>query len=90
MSLGQNPSEKYIPVSCALHSELELAIMHKSVLSLEWFALESDKHKADVVPLDMRVSNGEEYLVARPVDVNEGTGTVQIRLDRILFIETKN
>lgn len=68
----------YVPISCDLHSEYELAILHRQWLQLAW--TDRDVIRDEVVlPLDLRTTNGEEFLVCRAKD----NVTQNIRLDRI-------
>ena len=71
-------SDHYTPISCAAHSELELAVMHRRRLHLRW-------HDGNVwrdgivVPLDLQTRRGEEFLICR-LPTGED---VDIRLDRL-------
>jgi len=77
----------YKPIACALHDRYEIAIMHKQVLHIEWQDEAGDGHEADVLPVDIRVSNGEEFLVFRRVDETVSNESLEIRLDRITIGE---
>lgn len=70
----------YRPIACALHDEYELAIMHKKVVTLEWRDEQGREHRRRVLPLDIRVRDGAEYLLAKTLDKKE---ELCIRLDRI-------
>jgi len=73
----------YKPIACALHDHYEIAIMHKQVMHIVWQDETGDRHEADVLPVDIRVADGEEFLVVKPVDVELGSESLEIRLDRI-------
>ena len=81
------PETDYSPIACALHDQYEIAIMHRKVLRIVWQDAQGARHDADVLPLDIRVSDGKEYLVARHVDAGEGSEPFEIRLDRIRISE---
>ncbi|MBI3570761.1 MAG: transcriptional antiterminator, Rof [Gammaproteobacteria bacterium] len=68
----------YVPISCDLHSEYELAILHRQWLRLVW-ANGNVIHDEAVLPLDLKATNGEEFLVCRTKD----NATQNIRLDRV-------
>lgn len=71
-------SDPYRPISCAMHSELELAIMHKRRLDLRW--TENGRRRTTrLQPLDLETREGNEYLLGE-----DATGQRRrIRLDRI-------
>ena len=77
----------YKPIACALHDQYEIAIMHRQVLHIEWQDVSGKTHMADVMPVDIRVSGGEEFLVARRVGAEEGGEPLEIRLDRVKLSE---
>ncbi|MDH5407834.1 MAG: transcriptional antiterminator, Rof [Gammaproteobacteria bacterium] len=68
----------YQPVSCDIHSEYELAIMHKKHLTLCW-----DDHgqiiSANVLPLDLITREKQEFLLVK----DENDKRLEIRLDHI-------
>lgn len=68
----------YKPISCARHSEYELAIMHRQTMQLRWHDASGAVHSATVVPLDLQTRNHEEFLVVAYDGEQES-----IRLDRI-------
>ena len=84
------PAEKglYKPVSCALHSELELLIIRQSPFELTWQPDEgSDAHAiqhAKVIAIDLCTRNHEEYLTVSGSDNDSYT----IRLDHIISVKT--
>ena len=72
----------YVPISCDLHSEHELAILRRQWLRLVW-ADNNVIHDEVVLPLDLQAASGEEFLVCR----TKGNVTQNIRLDRIRRME---
>ena len=68
----------YRPVSCALHSEFELAIMRGQRMELKWHDDDGVARQAVVTPLDLVTRNHEEFLLVE----YEGERRA-IRLDRI-------
>ena len=73
----------YMPVDCGLHSEYELAIMHRQALKLSWHDSDGRNHTQTVLPADLRTRNHEEFLAVTTED-----GAVQeIRLDRITHVK---
>jgi len=70
----------YIPVDCSLHSEYELAIMHRDKLKLSWRDANGETCIATITPVDLRTRNSEEFLAVSGADGTE----LEIRLDRIL------
>lgn len=74
-------TSEYTPISCALHSEYELAIMHKKRLRLRW--QDGDQmHNLDITPVDLTTRDNAEFLLGK----NESGQPVEIRLDKILGI----
>jgi Rho-binding antiterminator len=69
----------YIPVSCELHSEFELLIMHNRALELNWHDKNGKYFNSTVHPKDLQTRKSEEFLVAVDNDNQE----IAIRLDRI-------
>lgn len=70
----------YQPISCELHSEYELAIMHKSKLCLTWHKDGKIITETNVIPVDVKTKNKAEYLVVKTSEQNE---IFSIRLDYI-------
>lgn len=71
----------YQPISCALYSEYELAIMHREWWRLRWRDRDGIDHVATVRPTDLRTeADKSEVLVGR--DLNDTPLT--IRLDQII------
>lgn len=73
----------YTPVDCGLHSEYELAVMHRQTLRLTWRDNGGDLHTQAVLPADLRTRNHEEFLAVTGEDGAEQ----EIRLDRITHFE---
>ena len=69
----------YTPVDCGLHSTYELAIMRRDRIKLGWRDTAGATHLETVIPVDLRTSSNEEFLV---VSVSDRTQR-EIRLDRI-------
>lgn len=72
----------YVPISCDLHSEYELAILRRQRLRLVW-ADGNVIHDEVVLPLDLKTTNGEEFLVCH----TKNNVIQDIRLDRIRRIQ---
>ena len=68
----------YLPVSCELHSQYELAIMQGLALKLVWQDGQQT-HISTVTPLDLQTRQGQEFLIAR----DQQGQLLQIRLDYI-------
>lgn len=72
----------YAPIACDLHSEYELAILHRRRLRLVWTDA-NVIHDEAVLPLDIHTMHHQEFLVCRA-----GDGAMhEIRLDRIRRME---
>ena len=74
-------SSDYTPIACALHDEYEIAVMHRQPLHLCWKEVDGSRGEADVLPVDIEVKNGEEFLV---VKLKQADAVKHIRLDRIV------
>lgn len=72
--------EPYTPIACSLHSEYELAIMHRMNLRLAWLDAQGQEHIGKVLPLDLYTRDRVEYLAAQGIDGQQH----EIRLDRIV------
>jgi Rho-binding antiterminator len=70
----------YVPIDCGLHSEYELAIMHRNKLQLTWRDDRGTVHLEVLTPIDLRTRHGEEFMRVRD---REGVEQ-EIRLDYIL------
>lgn len=69
----------YTPVSCELHSQYELAIMHKNKLCLSWIDEGKLVSETDITPVDVQTKNKAEFLIAKTAEQHE----LIIRLDQI-------
>lgn len=72
------PEDRYEPVSCDYHDQLEAAAMHKQEVELE-FELEGVAQKDRGTIADVYTSNGAEF-----VKFEASHGAVEIRLDQII------
>jgi Rho-binding antiterminator len=70
--------ERYQPVSCDYHDQLEAAAMHKNEVELE-FELEGVPQKERGRIQDVYTANGAEF-----VTFASDTGNLEIRLDQII------
>ncbi len=68
----------YVPIACDLHSEYELAILHRQPLHLVW-SENNVIHDEVVLPLDLATEHHEEFLLCR----SKSGATHRIRLDQI-------
>ena len=69
----------YEPIACAQHDRFEAAILHRQPLWARWLDASGERHEGILLPLDLLVEAGAEYLVARG-----GRGqSLRLRLDRI-------
>ena len=75
-----NNEEPYKPVSCDLHSQYEVAIMHKNKLHLSWLSNGKTITESNISPLDVKTKNKAEYLIA----VTATNKNLCIRLDHII------
>ncbi len=75
-----NKTDPYQPINCDLHSEYEVAILHRVMLQLQWQDDQAQQHIAKVMPLDLKTENQQEFLVAQ---TNDGV-MHSIRLDKII------
>lgn len=76
----------YHPVACELHSQYELAIMQNSFFQVKWNTGADEVKQGRLKPVDLLVSNGEEFLLLEQEDGNK----TKIRLDHILKIADIN
>lgn len=74
------PDIPYQPISCELHSQYELAIMHKNKLCLTWCKDGEVVTETNIIPVDIQTKNKAEYLV---VKTSEQNNLFSIRLDYI-------
>ena len=72
------PEERYEPISCDYHDELEAAAMHKKRVNLE-FDLEGVTQRETGTVADVYSANGAEF-----VKFESAKGPLEIRLDHII------
>lgn len=72
-------NDLYEPIECGLHSEYELAIMHKSAIQLTWIDDNQHTRSEQVKPVDLVTREKQEYLKAQTRD----NILLEIRLDKI-------
>ena len=58
----------YRPIACAIHSGYELAILQGRRLCLSWRGPDGHRHTATLLPEDLQIRDGAEYLIARGED----------------------
>ena len=75
----------YQPIDCGLHSEYELAIMHRTPLTLSWHGVDGLDHLETLLPKDLETCRGEEFLVL----LNAAGEQLKVRLDRILAAHSR-
>ena len=73
--------ERYEPVSCDYHDELEAAAMHRRPVELE-FDLEGVTQKERGTIADVYTANGAEF-----VKFESDSGSLEIRLDQIISMK---
>ena len=73
-------NNSYIPIECGLHSEYELAIMHKEKCILKWNDNNNVQQTETILPLDIFTKNKQEFLKFMITDKT----TLEIRLDKII------
>ena len=77
--------EKYIPISCDFHSELELLAMRGTACQIEYRNLEGKIVRISAIIKDMYTLNKEEFLILHD--------SAKIRLDQLVSVngmELKN
>ena len=67
----------YQPIACDLYSQYELAVMHRTPLTLCWRGLDGLGH--------LETCKGEEFLVL----LNAAGERLRVRLDRILSAQSR-
>lgn len=58
----------YRPIACAIHSGYELAILQGRRLCLSWCGPDGQHHRATLLPEDLQIRDGAEYLIAQGED----------------------
>jgi len=76
---SSDEQNRYHPINCDLHSEYELAIIHKLMLQLAWTDETGQQNIGKVMPLDLKARDKQEFLIGQSND-----GEIHyIRLDKI-------
>jgi Rho-binding antiterminator len=76
--------QPYTPISCEAYSRLELHIMHRDTLRMQWRENDTVIHVEPLWPSDLKtVKNSGEFLIARDTKGRR----LRIRLDRIIGFE---
>jgi len=78
-----NEPGDYRPIDCARYSELEVAILHRTPLQLQWTDPDGTTHIGRLRPRDLQTRDHAEFLLAE----DERGDPVEIRLDRIQRLE---
>ena len=60
--------DDYRPIACAIHSDYELAILQGRRLRLSWRGPDGQQRRATLLPEDLQIQDGAEYLIARGED----------------------
>jgi transcriptional antiterminator Rof (Rho-off) len=69
----------YTPIACSSYDVLEIAIMARRRLAARWREADGTPREGTLTPLDLRVRNGAEWLVARDAQGAD----LALRLDRL-------
>lgn len=69
----------YRPIPCQMYAELEVAIMHQIRIRMAWHTVEGRTRLEQVLPVDLRTREHEEYLLAE----DSHGYPLEVRLDRI-------
>ncbi len=72
----------YQPVSCDMHSQYELYVMHAPTLSLRYRDKNGNEQCTQAKAIDLLTRRGEEWLVIKTDD-----GEHSIRLDHIHYCQ---
>ena len=75
----QSPS--YLPISCDLHSELELYALRQQPVEIRYATAEGDEATVEASIRDLYTRNGEEFLL-----LPDGS---EIRLDQLVSVGGK-
>ena len=78
------PDIPYQPISCELHSQYELAIIHKNTLCLTWSKDGEVVTEKNIIAVDVQTKNKAEYLVVKTYEQNT---PYSIRLDYIIEMQ---
>ena len=69
--------DKYEPIACHVHEQLEFAVMKRQWLDILWFNELGECRKARVLPIDVYTKDCGEYLCVRDRQLME----IVVRLD---------
>lgn len=72
----------YRPIACALYSQYEVAVLHRTPLRLRWRDPVGVVHVEVLMPEDLETRNGEEFLLAR----TPAGEPRRVRLDRLATV----
>jgi Rho-binding antiterminator len=75
----------YQPIACGLYSQYELAVMHRTPLTVSWRGADGLDHLETLLPKDLETCKGEEFLVL----LNAAGVLLRVRLDRILSVHSR-
>ncbi|HEY1773534.1 MAG TPA: transcriptional antiterminator, Rof [Gammaproteobacteria bacterium] len=75
----------YQPIACGLYSQYELAVMHRTPLTMCWQGVDGLSHLETLLPQDLETCKGEEFLVL----LNAAGERLRVRLDRILSVHSR-
>ena len=71
--------DPYHPVACAFHDLFEIAIMRRQRLRTRWRDAGDNVHEELLIPEDLRIQDGGEYLLAH----SAAGVAIRLRLDLI-------
>ncbi len=77
---------QYEPVSCEVHSNYELWIMHHATINLTWLDEQGAQQSSAVIMNDVRAHDGAEYLL---FTLDGQSDAREVRLDRIISATEK-
>ncbi|HEY3858650.1 MAG TPA: transcriptional antiterminator, Rof [Gammaproteobacteria bacterium] len=75
----------YQPIACGLYSQYELAVMHRTPLTVSWRGADGLDHLETLLPQDLETCKGEEFLVL----LNAAGELLRVRLDRIFSAHSR-
>lgn len=75
----------YQPIPCALYSQYEIAILHRTPLRVRWRDADGVTYLETLTPEDLVTRDGEEFLIGH----NTAGEPRRLRLDRMATISTE-
>ena len=75
----------YHPIPCALYSQYEIAILHRTPLRVRWRGADGVTYLETLTPEDLVTRDGEEFLIGH----NTAGEPRRLRLDRVATISTE-